>query len=345
MLRILNPILNKIPVQRQTPECIGSLRGWAYSHRRHRVEQMKVSKNAAYGMMAFAAIMWATSGTLSILAFDEGASVLEVTVLSYVFSAAILLPALLILDPKSLLIERKHVLPLLAFSLVTGTFFSLSWYFCLEMTGVATAVTLLYAYPSIVTIASISLLGERLTAQKALALPLTFVGAVLVASAGFAEGFSFDLVGIGLGVFTAIAGAVYYLWGKKFLDRYSANTIILYMTVLSIPPLLIIALPLNPFSAVLTGEAYLWIFLLALIPSTIGFVVSMFALRYIEASKASIVASIEPVAAVAIAFLVLSETINIWQGIGVGLVFLGVLLLRLTREKKEEKPEEVVFDR
>jgi drug/metabolite transporter (DMT)-like permease len=306
---------------------------------------LKISKKTAYGMMAFAAIMWATSGTLTMLAIDEGADALQVTVLSYLFSSAILLPALVILDPKSLRVEMKDFLPLLAFSMVTGTFFSLAWFICIDLTGVATAVTLLYAYPSIVTIASIFLLGEKLTMQKAMALPLTFVGAVLVASAGFKEGLSFNLLGIALGIYTAIAAAVYYLWGKKFLDRYSANTVILYMTVLSIPGLLAIALPFAPFSHPITGEAWLWIFLIALVPSTIGFVVSMFALRYLEASKASIVASIEPVAAVVIAFLVLSEAINEWQGIGVALVFVGVLLLRLRAPGPQDNPEEVVFDR
>lgn len=306
---------------------------------------MKISKKVAYAMMATAAIMWATSGTLTSLAIDQKANVLQVTVLSYLFSAAILLPALVILDPKSLRVERKDLLPLLVFSMVTGTFFSLAWFICIDLTGVPTAVTLLYAYPSIVTIASVFILKERMTAQKALALPLTFVGAVLVATAGFEGGLSFNLLGVALGVYTAIAASVYYLWGKKFLDRYSANTVIFYMTVLSIPALLLIALPFAPFSHPMTGAAWLWIFLIALVPSTIGFVISMFALRYIEASKASIVASIEPVAAVIIAFLVLSEAINVWQGLGVALVFVGVLLLRLTTKAPQEKPEEVVFDR
>ncbi len=306
---------------------------------------MRISKNAAYGMMAAAAVMWATSGTLTVLALDHGAAVLQVTVLSYVFSSGILLPILLVFDPKSLKIESRDVLPFLAFSLITGTFFSLAWFFCVDLTGVATAVTLLYAYPSIVTIASVSLLGERLSAQKALALPLTFVGAVLVATAGFKQGFSFDLVGVLLGIYAAVAGAVYYLWGKRFLDRYSANTVILYMTVMSVPPLLAIAIPFPDFWHSVSGQAMLWIFLLALIPSTVGFVTSMFALRHIEASKASIVASIEPVAAVVIAFLVLSEKINAWQAVGVALVFLGVLMLRLTRRHAEEKAEEAALDK
>jgi len=314
-------------------------------------EPLKISKNVAYGLMAIAAIAWATSGTLTELSLDAGAEVLQITALSYVFSAAILLPVILLFDPKSLKIDTKDLVPFLVFSLVTGTFFSLAWFFCVEKTGVATAVILLYLYPSIVTIASVFLLKEKLTFQKSLALPITFAGAVLVAGAqDFAEGLTFDMVGVGLGIFAAAAGAVYYLWGKKFLDKYTANTVILYMTLLSIPGLFLISVtlmePLKLFGQGLSGSAFLWIFLLGLIPGMIGFVISMFALGHIEASKASIVASIEPVAAVIIAYLVLSQKINTLQTVGVALVFIGVLLLRMTwRSAKPENPQELALDR
>ena len=307
---------------------------------------MRISKNIAYGMIAVAAIMWSTSGTFTELALDEKAAVMQITVFTYVFSALILAPAIVIFDRKSIKIDRKDFVPFLVFSLITGTFFAVAWYACVDLTGVATAVILLYAYPSIVTIASVFFLKEKMTVQKALALPLTFVGAILVAGAqDFEEGLSFDVLGVALGLYTAISGAVYYIWGKKFLDKYSANTVILYMTVLSIPVLVVIGLPFDLASSSITTLGWVWIFLSGLIPGTIGFVVSMMALKHLEASRASIVASIEPVAAVGIAYLVLSQTINALQGLGVALVFFGVILLRLTRKEKPEKPEVVVLDR
>lgn len=307
---------------------------------------MKISKNVAYVMMAVAAITWSTSGTFTELAIGEKAAVMQVTVFTYVFSAMILAPAILILDPKSMRIDRKDLLPFFVFSLITGTFFAVAWYACVDLTGVATAVILLYAYPSIVTVASVFFLKEKLTIQKTMALPLTFAGAVLVAGAqDLKEGLSFDIIGVALGIYTALSGAVYYIWGKKFLDKYSANTVILYMTVLSIPLLVVIGFPFDLLSGSITTLGWVWIFLSGLIPGTIGFVVSMMALNHLEASRASIVASIEPVAAVVIAYLVLAQDINGLQGLGVALVFLGVILLRLTRRGSPEKPEEVVLDR
>ncbi len=298
---------------------------------------LRISKNFAYGLMALAAMMWASSGTFTVLALDSGAAVMQVTVFASIVTTLILLPAIGVFDPKSLRIRREDFLPMLLFSLITGTFFAIAWYMCVDLTGVATAVVLLYAYPSMVTIASVFLLGEKLTPGKALALPLTFVGCVLVAGASDLEGgFSFNLLGITLGLYTAASAAVYYIWGKKFLDRYSANTVILYMTALSIPGIVIIANPLTILDNHIGPEAWAYIFAIGLFPGTIGFVVSMFALRYIEASKASIVASIEPVAAVIIAALVLADVITVLQGVGVALVFLGVLLLRITRKDRGE---------
>ena len=295
----------------------------------------KISKRVAYGLMALAAVMWATSGTFTVLAIDAGVDVMQVTVFTTVITALILVPLIAAFDPKSLMIKAKDFLPFLAFSIITGTFFAIAWYMCVDLTSVATAVILLYAYPSIVTVASVFLLKERLSPQKALALPLTFVGAVLVAGAQeFEEGFSFNLVGIALGIYAAFGASVYYIWGKKFLGKYSANTVILYMTILSIPGLVIIANPFELLKNAISMEGWLYIIALGFFPGTVGFVVSMVALNHIEASKASIVASIEPVAAVIIAVVVLLEAVNGLQIIGVVLVFAGVILLRMAWRKK-----------
>jgi len=302
---------------------------------------MNVTKNVAYLLMAVAATMWATSGTLTELAIDVEATALQITVFSVIITTALVLIGVLIFDRKSFAVDRKDIVPLIVFSQITSTFFSLAWYYCVDLTGVASAVVLLYTYPSIVTVASVFLLSERLTAEKAIALPLTFVGCILVEGAqNGGEGFEFSLVGIGLGIYAAIAGAIYYIWGKKFLGKYSANTVVLYMYLFSVPTLVLIANPISVVHTSLVADAWWYIFLIGLIPGAIAPVVSMLALRRIQASRASIIASIEPVVAVFIAYLVLSQTLSVYQGLGVGLVFLGVVMLRLRIDHAEEAATE-----
>jgi drug/metabolite transporter (DMT)-like permease len=83
------------------------------------------------------------------------------------------------------------------------------------------------------------------------------------------------------------------------------------------------------------------VFLIALIPCTVGFFMSMVALRRIEASKASIMASVEPVAAVALAVVIVSEAVAGLQMVGVALVIAGIVILRMVRREDDEAPIEV----
>jgi len=296
---------------------------------------MKISKNTAYLLTGLAALMWATSGTLTVLAIDEGANVMEIAVFTAVFSLLILGPAIAVLDRPSLRIHGKDLPTFAIFGLVTGTLFSIAWFTTVDLTSVTTALVLLYAYPSIVTVASIFLLREKMTTAKALALPLTFIGCVLVSHAYNLDEMRVNAVGIGLGVFTAFGAALYYLMAKGLDKRYTANTVVLYYILMETPGLILIAGPLAVIQTTLSTEAWFLIFLMGLLPGTIGFLASIVALKHLEASKASIVASIEPVFGVIIAVIVIAERVDWLQTIGVALVVSGVLILRVAH--KEDK--------
>ena len=67
-----------------------------------------------------------------------------------------------------------------------------------------------------------------------------------------------------------------------------------------------------------------------------GFVVAMIALRHIEASRASMIAGVEPVSGVILAVIFISESVDALQSLGVVLVIAAVFILRFTQ--KEEEP-------
>lgn len=301
---------------------------------------MKISKNIAYTLMILAAVAWGTSGTLTVLAIDDGATTGVIALYSEIFSAAMFFAVLCLFDRSSLSIRREDILPFLLFSTVTGSLFSVAWYNCIDMTSVTTAVILLCSYPSIVTVASVFMLGEKMTLAKTVALPVTFVGCVLVSEAYDLEAIRLNAVGVGLGVFTAFGAAAYYIYGKKFLKRYTPNTVALYFSAMMLPALIVITDPRESLMPSLSANAWILVFLIALIPCTVGFFMSMVALRRIEASKASIMASVEPVAAVALAILVVSEAVAGLQLIGVALVIAGIVILRMVRHEDDEAPVE-----
>lgn len=303
------------------------------------VGRLKITRNFSYFLMAVAAVAWGTSGTLTELAIDEGATANQIAVFAAIFSALILLPLIRAFDRGSLRVERKDLVPLLIFGTLTGAIFSLAWYNCVDLTSVTTALVLLYTYPSIVTIASVFLLGEKMTAAKAIALPVTFIGCIMVAEAYDLDNIGGNIVGIGLGLYTGIAAAAYYLWTKVWLKRYSSNTVALYLALFTVPGVVVLSGTGGLAVAALSAGAWALIFLIGLVPGTIGFVMSMVALKHIEASKASIVASIEPVAGVAIAVVAIAEKVSALQMLGVALVVVGVVMLRLAHK---DEPEPIV---
>jgi len=303
------------------------------------VGHLNITKRLSYFLMGVAAVCWGTSGTMTVLAIDNGATANQVAVFAAIFSALILLPLIRAFDKGSLRVRRKDLLPLLVFGTLTGAVFSLAWYNCVDLTSVTTALILLYTYPSIVTIASVFLLGEKMTVAKGVALPLTFIGCVLVAEAYDLENIEVNIVGIALGLYTGVAAAAYYLWTKVWLREYSSNTVALYLAMFTVPGVVLLSGAGGLAVASLPLEAWVLIFLIGLVPGTIGFVLSMVALRHIEASKASIVASIEPVAGVAIAVVAIAEKVSMLQMVGVALVVSGVVLLRFAHR---EEPEPIV---
>jgi DME family drug/metabolite transporter len=301
---------------------------------------MHITKNIAYTLMALAAFAWGTSGTLTVLAIDEGATVNVIALYSEIFSCLLFFTIVFTLDRPSLRMRREDLLPFFVFSTITGALFSLAWYNCIDLTSVTTAVILLCSYPSIVTLASIFVLGEKLTLGKAIALPLTFVGCVLVSGAYDLSLIRVNALGVALGVFTAFGAATYYLWGKKYLKKYSSNTVALYFSVMMVPTLIIITDPRESLLPSLSGAAWVLVFLIGLIPCTIGFFMSMVALKRIEASKASIMASLEPAMAVVLAVIVISEIVEGLQYVGVALTLVGIVMLRIVRREDKDAPVE-----
>lgn len=290
---------------------------------------MTISKNSAYALMIIAVAMWATSGPFAELAYRENATVIEVTAFAFLIGFLILLALVAIFDRKSLRIEAKDFLPFIGFSLVAGVLLNLAWFGAIDQTGVAITIVLNYSYPSMVTIASVFLFKEAFTTQKALALPLTLLGCVLVAGGEeIGQGLSFNWLGVGLGLASAVATAVYYLWGKKFEEKYSPNTVVLYLFAISTIFLVAFANPFELAKTSISGAGWFWILNVAFWSGVLGFIPSMVALKHLEASKASIVASVEPVFAVVLAFVLISEGISLVQVAGVGMVVFGVVLLR-----------------
>ncbi len=242
--------------------------------------------------------------------------------------AAGLLLLLLAAVRHDLLAVRLRDLPFFAaYGFLAVTLNFLAYFSAVRYTSIAVAVILLYTYPAWVSLLSALLLGERLTARKGWALLLTFAGAVLVIQVYQPAALRLNLRGILWGLAAGLSAALYSIFGKKALSRYNPFTVVLYAFGLGGIFLALWRGPAALLAARYPSAVWLLLLGLAAIPTVGGYASYTVGLKRLEASRASILATWEVVAAAALGYLLFGEALEAAQIAGALLVAIGIVSL------------------
>ena len=284
-----------------------------------------------YLLAVVAAVLWATLGILGKFLYGYGADPLTVVTIRATVAFVTLALALAMADHRLLHLSGRDIPFFAVYGLIGVTFNYVAYFYALRWTTVATAVILLYTYPALVTLLSALFLGERMSRAKGLALVLTFGGCFLVAQGYDPGALRLNLHGILFGLGAGASAAVYSLFGKKALQRYDSWTVACYAFGFGafFLILLLILHSDQPFAALrYPWPAWAAILALAWFPTLLAYALFTASMKYIEASKASIMATLEPVVASALAYLFLGEGMAWPQLLGGGLVLAGIAGLR-----------------
>ena len=271
-----------------------------------------------------AATLWGVLGPLGKMAFQEGVSPLEVA-----FWRAAL--AWLLFAVQALVQQRAAVKPrdlpgLALFGFLCVTLFFGSYQIAVEKGGAAMASVLLYTAPAWVFLMSRLFLNEQVNLKKITALVLTLAGVVLVSrnqqvqSMGLAGGAGMSAVLFGL--LSGFCYSLYYIFGKHFSDKYSASVLFLYILPFG-------AVCLLPWFSFAEKSPTAWMALGAIaVFSTFGAYHFYYAgLKRIEAGRASIIATAEPVVAALVAWGWWGESFTVYGYFGSVLILAAVLLM------------------
>lgn len=277
-----------------------------------------------YLLVFLAASLWGLIGLFSRGILEAGVGPLELA-----FWRAALAGGMFILhalSTRQLRVARAFdLLALAGFSLLGVTLFYASYTFAVQTGGVSLASILLYSSPAFVAVAAWFLLREALTPRKLGLLALTLTGVVLVSQGGGA-GVRVSAASLFWGVTAALSYSSYYLFGKWALSRYSPVTI--YAVVLpcgALGLLLLMSFTGVDFSAK-SPQVWGLLILLAALSTYTAYGLYYTGLRRAEASRAVLVASVEPLIAALLAALVFGERLGVWGLLG-GLLILGAALL------------------
>lgn len=268
-----------------------------------------------------AAALWGMLGPFARLAFSEGLLPMEVAfwraALAWIFFSA-----------HALLTRQVRMTPgdvpaMTVFALTGVTLFYGSYQVAVQQGGAALAAVLLYTAPAWVTVLARFFFAEAITRVKVAALVLTLTGVCGVSLGAGGTGLH-EAIGpkaLVAGLAAGFCYSMYYLFGKRFSSRYSSPNLFLYMLPVG-------ALTLLPWVEFVHKTPAAWGALgcIAFFCTYGAYFCYYNGLKHLEASQASITATIEPVVAAGVAYLWWGETFSL-IGYGGALMILAAVLL------------------
>lgn len=226
---------------------------------------------------------------------------------------------------------------------LSGIFLALhfaSWITSLEYTTVISSVVLVTTTPLWVALLAPFLLHESTSKVTWLGLLLALGGGLIIGissacqlSAGrFQCDNLVEIVSQGttLGNFLALFGAWmaagYLIVGSKIRRKLSVGTYVFIVYGVAAIFLLLLSIMMGYSLIGYPNQAYVWLFLLALIPQLIGHTTFNWALAYLPASYVAVTLLGEPIGSTILAIFLLNETPTLLNLIGAILILTGIVL-------------------
>lgn len=277
-------------------------------------------------MLLTTVVLWALNLTVTRYILTHGFEPLAYATVRY-GAATLIFLAIALVAERTLRIRRRD-LGLVLFAVLCLWLNQLSFVYALEKTSASTIALILGATPIFAALIGLALGLERLSRKFWIAAAVSFAGVGFVAL-GSSGGVSGDVRGDVLGIATAATWAGYSVAIAPLMERYSASRI--SAVVLSLGWVLI-ALVGFPQTA---GQDYgvgwkIWVLLAfaTLGPLVLTNVLWFRSLHRIGASRATLVANLQPFVAAVFALVLLSERMTVLQVVGGILIAGGILTAR-----------------
>ena len=293
-----------------------------------------------YLLIFVSGVLWGLGGYMVTQMNNIGVSSMMTAFPGHFFALLPLLIYLLVRKgTDGLKISKKGLLYSILLGALTKGIFKLANDTAVTLVGVSTASILMYLAPVFTAIMSMIFFKEKLRGYQHFALFLNLFGCILMVTGGnFAE---LNSSGIGL-TLGALAGFLYALTtiiGKVATSGDDPETMTFYMLLFSTIRMGIFAKPWQHLDLFTNSTFLFWAILNSL---TTGLFANLFYLKglslNVDASKATIISSVEVVIATLTGVFLLNEVINLVGLLGIVIMLGSIFLMNMNTQKD---PEEV----
>jgi len=277
------------------------------------------------GYVIIAALFWGMIGFFVKGISEFGLTPMEIVALRVFFSFFFLFLYGCISKRGEMIIALKDIYLFIGTGILSIAFFNWAYFTSIQLLSISVAVILLYTAPAFVMIMSVLFLKEKITVMKVILLCMTLLGCLLVTgltNLSFKDG---DVLGYLIGLGAGFGYALYSIFGKFALNMYSSFTVSFY--TFFVASLLLVPMTgiWTKLPIIVNGKAMIYIVGLSLISTVLAFLLYTEGLRGIESSKASILSTVEPLAALIIGIAVFQESLSGTQLLGGVVIFMSAI--------------------
>ena len=285
---------------------------------------------------------------------DLGASSLEQSILRLFFGSIAGLVIILLFIPINAKMVRRSV----KFSgqrgyMLQGLILAIMIILYLSSIAIGTpageAALLIQVHPFVTVLLAWLLFKEKITKSKIAALCFALGGLVLLVHPWDVESFLSSIVGDVLALLLGVLYAGYIMvnrWNNKNVENVSflisVSWILIWTFLMGLPFLFLMKLFNLPpeivsfsFENIFTPQILLIGILLAVISGLFPYGFIMISSRYLEASRASILLLSEPIGAMVLGYIFLSEPITLWYILG-GIALLAAVVTTIVSQTTNE---------
>lgn len=288
-------------------------------------ETKKTPRGAAASILA-AAALWGIIGVWNRRLMAGGLSPYSIVVVRNCGGLVLLTAVMALRDRSVFRVERQHLKYFFGTGVVSVVLFTVCYFSCQEICSLAVASILLYTAPAIVVVLSALLWREPVTKKKLLALGLTLVGCALVCGV-FSGALTVTGGGIALGLGAGFFYALYSIFGRYALAHYGPMTVTVWTFVFAGAASLVLVRPAE-LAALAQPSLALTAVGLVVCSTVLPYILYTRGLARVEAGKASILASLEPVVASVAGVVLFGEPMSPLTAAGIVCVLAGVYILR-----------------
>jgi drug/metabolite transporter (DMT)-like permease len=295
-----------------------------------------------YAMAAGAATLWAINGVVSKVILASGLSSLRLTEVRTTGALVGLVLVLCLTAPARLRVRRRELPFLAVFGVCALAFVQWFYFLAIHRLDIGVALLIQYLAPLLVALWARYVGHEQVRHRIWAALILALTGLSLMVDLW--HGFSLDTFGVVASLLAAGAYALYILQAEHAVGRRDPVSLICWGFLFATIFWAILA-PWWSFPFGRVGDSVsllgnldgvhlpVWTLMtwMVLLGTIVPFALLVSALRHIPATRAGIVAMLEPVVATAVAWVWLAESLRAAQLVGAAIVLAAILLAQTAR--------------